>query len=277
MSDPFPVVTFLSDFGTADEFVGVCHGVILTRCPAARVIDITHSVPPQDVRVGAFLLAAALPYMPAGVHLAVVDPGVGMDVPGGRRAVALRTEDAGRQLVGPDNGLLVPAAGRFGGVREAVDIGGSPARLARVSATFHGRDIFSPVAAALAAGERLRSLGDPIDPATLASIPLLAAEVRGASVLAQILHADHFGNLTLDATPEQLVRAGGRPGEGEVEVLCRDRTVRAAHRTTFGEVARGELLLHEDSRGLLALAVNRGSAATLLGARPGEGIELRVP
>src|ERR1019366_4770668 len=141
-----PIVSFLSDYGLLDEFVGVCHGVIASRCPRARVIDLTHSIAPQDVRAGAFALRGALPFVPAGVHLAVVDPGVGS----ARRAVAMRTAVEDRLLGGPDNGLLMLAAERFAGVSEVVDVGRSPVRLEPVSSTFHGRDIFAPVAAALA-------------------------------------------------------------------------------------------------------------------------------
>lgn len=147
-----PVITFLSDYGLLDEFVGICHAVIARRCPPARVIDLTHAIPRHDVRAGAVVLAAAVPFLPPGVHLAVVDPGVGAEGAHGRRAVALRTADGDRLLVGPDNGLLMPAAARLAGVSEAVDIGASPERLEPVSRTFHGRDIFAPVAAALAGG-----------------------------------------------------------------------------------------------------------------------------
>jgi S-adenosylmethionine hydrolase len=264
-----PVVTFLSDFGTADEFVGSCHGVIASRCPSALVIDITHGVPPHDIRAGALMLRAALPYMPAGVHLAVVDPGVGMGSgPEGRRAVALATASRSRLLVGPDNGLLLPAAALFGGVREAFDIGASRARIEPVSATFHGRDIFSPVAAALAAGEPLDALGDPFDPATLATLELLSTEVRGDALLTRVLHADRFGNLTTGAAAGELSALGVAPGD-RVEVRCAGRSLPAIVCRTFAEVPAGAALVLEDSRGLLAVAVNRGSAAELLGADPG--------
>src|SRR5689334_25253074 len=155
-----PVITFLSDYGLDDDFVGVCHGVIARIAPEARVIDLSHGVPRHDVRSGALLLRDALPFAPAGVHLAVVDPDVGAR----RRAVALRCDHEDRVLVGPDNGLLVPAAERFGGVVEAVEISHSPWRLEPVSATFHGRDVFAPVAARLAGGAPLASAGEPLEP-----------------------------------------------------------------------------------------------------------------
>src|SRR3954447_5219543 len=162
---PVPV-TFLSDYGLLDEFVGICHGVIARVAPEVRVIDVTHGIPRHDVRAGALVLRGALPYMPPGVHLAVVDPDVGAR----RRGVALRCAEEDRLLVGPDNGLLMLAAERFGGVVEAVEIGRSPHRLEPVSATFHGRDIFAPVAAHLAAGASLADAGDPMAPDDL--VPL---------------------------------------------------------------------------------------------------------
>src|SRR5947209_6753044 len=167
MADSAPVITFLSDYGLEDDFVGVCHAVIASLCPAARVIDLTHGVGRQDVRSGALILEQALPYLPIGVHLAVVDPDVGAE----RRAVALRSGDD-RVLVGPDNGLLSLAAERAGGVIEAVDIAQSQFRLEPVSATFHGRDIFAPVAAAVARGVPLAEVGDACDPDRLVRLTL---------------------------------------------------------------------------------------------------------
>src|SRR2546421_11011168 len=162
-----PVITFLSDYGVEDDFVGLCHAVIASICPQARVIDLSHGVARHDVRAGAIMLRGALQYLPVGVHLAVVDPDVGAE----RRAVALRLADD-RLLVGPDNGLLALAAEFAGGVVEAVDIAHSPFRLEPVAATFHGRDIFAPVAARLAAGARIADAGTPIDPAGLITLDL---------------------------------------------------------------------------------------------------------
>src|SRR5262245_57806542 len=154
------VITFLSDYGRDDDFVGVCHGVIARIAPESRVIDVTHGIDRHDVRSGALVLRRALPYFPPGVHLAVVDPEVG----GERRAIAVRAAQDDRLLVGPDNGLLAPAIERFGGAVEAVDVARSPHRLEPTSATFHGRDLFAPVAAHLAAGAPLADAGQPIDP-----------------------------------------------------------------------------------------------------------------
>ncbi len=244
------VLTFLSDYGPGDEYVGVVHGVIASIAPHARIIDLGHGVPPQDVRTGARRLARALPYVPAGVHLAVVDPGVG----GPRRAVALRAGD--RWLVGPDNGLLIDAGERIGGVSRAYDVGSSPWRLDPVSATFHGRDIFAPVAAQLALGEEP---DEEIDPAGLVRLPQLRARREGESVVAHVLEVDGFGNLRLDAEPGAYVRVAGRP---------------VTPGRTFGDVAPGELVLYADSDGGLALAVNGGSAAALLDVRAGDEIRL---
>src|ERR687893_2108282 len=160
---PMRPLTFLSDYGTDDEFVGVVHAVIARLAPAAPVIDLTHGIPRHGVLQGALTLARTLPYAPPGVHLAVVDPEVGAR----RRAVALRTADEDRLLVGPDNGLLLPAAQRFGGIAEVVEISGSPWRLEPVSATFHGRDLFAPVAARLAAGAPLPDARPPLEPVEL--------------------------------------------------------------------------------------------------------------
>jgi S-adenosylmethionine hydrolase len=249
------VVTFLSDYGLGDDFVGVCHGVIARIAPQVRVIDVTHGIARQDVRAGALVLRRALEYMPVGVHLAVVDPGVG----GPRRAVALRCGDGDRRLVGPDNGLLWLAAQRFDGVAEAVDIGRSKLRLEPVSASFHGRDVFAPVAAHLAAGTPLADAGEPLDPTTLVALQLPRAHVADHRVVAHVLHADVYGNVLLDATPEDLAAAGLRRGK---PVMVGRR--RGRYATTFADVDPGELLLYEDGYRALSLAVNRGSAMDAL-------------
>jgi S-adenosylmethionine hydrolase len=258
-----PLITFLSDYGHADEFVGVCHGVIARRCPQARVIDISHTIPRHDVREGALVLRDALAHMPVGVHLAVVDPAVGSLGRQSRRAVAVRTAEEDRLLVGPDNGLLMLAAERLGGVVAAVDIGRSPERREPVSATFHGRDIFAPVAAALAAGEPLSSVGDALPAEDLRRVALPSAHVVGGALVAHALRSDHFGNLTLDASAEQIAATGIELGSGvSVEIAG---VVHPGHyATTFADVAPGELLLYEDSLRMAALAVNRGSAAEQL-------------
>ena len=269
-------ITFLSDYGTADEFVGVCHGVIARICPQARVIDISHGIARHDVRAGGLLLRAALPYMPAGVHLAVVDPEVGANKTergGPRRAVALRTADGERLLVGPDNGLLSLATEHFGGALEAVDIGQSPRRLEPVSHTFHGRDIFAPVAAALAAGEPLAAVGEPIDVVALTALQLPQAHVHQDALLVHALGIDGFGNVALNVDHGQLADFGMRLGS-VVEVSCGERIARARYATTFADVEPGALLVYEDAQRMLAIAVNRGSAADELAVE--RDAELRI-
>lgn len=265
-----PVITFLSDYGHADEFVGVVHGVLVARCPDARILDISHGVPRHDVRAGALMLARALPFMPPGVHLAVVDPGVG----GSRRAVALRCRREPWVLVGPDNGLLSLAADAGGGVSEAVEISASRWRSEAVSATFHGRDIFAPVAARLASGESLPGCGVPLDPRALIRIELPAPR-RGAdgALAVEVLAVDGFGNLML--TPGGLMAAGLEPGT-RVAITTNGQAVAATCARTFTDVAPGALALYGDAAGMLAIAVNSGSAAQALGVAPGDTVSLRV-
>lgn len=260
------VVTFLSDYGLDDDFVGVCHGVIARIAPSARVIDITHGIARHEVRSGALVLRRALGYMPPGVHLAVVDPAVGSK----RRAVALRCAgDESHVLVGPDNGLLTLAAQRLGGVVEAVDVGASPLGLKTLSASFHGRDLFAPVAAHLATGIALARAGEPLDPTGLVALDIPHAQATDTGLIAHVLHADRYGNVMLDAEREDLEASGLRAG-GAVTV----NGVRAAYATTFADVATGGLLLYEDGDGALSLAVNRGSALEALGLEIYAGVQI---
>jgi S-adenosyl-L-methionine hydrolase (adenosine-forming) len=270
MSARTPVITFLSDYGLRDDFVGVCHGVMATVCPEARVIDITHGIPRQDVRVGAIVLAGALPYTPVGVHLAVVDPDVGAQ----RRAVALRLGDQ-RLLVGPDNGLLWLAADQAGGVVEAVDIARSPFRLEPVAATFHGRDIFGPVAARLAGGAELTDAGDPLDPGELVQLELPRARAQDGWLVAHVLYVDRYGNLQLDAGHGDLEGAGLRLGRA---VQLRDpsgQTHSCPFALTFADADPGGLLLYEDAYRRLAVAVSHGDAQSTLGVKIDDELWIR--
>jgi S-adenosylmethionine hydrolase len=262
-------ITFLSDYGLTDEFVGVVHAVIARLCPAARVIDLGHGIPRQDVLAGALVLARALPYAAPGVHLAVVDPEVGAR----RRAVALRTVGEDRLLVGPDNGLLLPAAERFGGVAEAVEISASPWRLEPLSATFHGRDLFAPVAARLAAGEPLEAAGTPLTVEDLVGLDVPIARAEGDGLVAAVTGTDGFGNVVLAAGQRDLARVGLTLGQ-PVSARAGDRRVRGVVARTFADVGRGDLLLYEDSGGALALAINGGDAAALLGLAGGDEVRL---
>ena len=263
------LVTFLSDYGVEDDFAGVCRGVIAGIAPEARVLDVTHGIPRHNVRTAALVLRNALPYMPAGVHLAVVDPEVGAQ----RRAIALRCAQEDRLLVGPDNGLLSLAAERFGGAVEAVDVGRSPWRLEPVSATFHGRDIFAPVAARLAAGEALGDAGDPLDPASLERLVLPEPRVEEGALVAHALAVDRFGNVTLNIPSEQRGPTWLALGR-EVEIETRGERYLARVAGTFADADPGEVILYEDSYRALAVAINRGDAADTMRLAP--DVEVRL-
>jgi len=260
-------VTFLTDFGLQDDFVGTCHGVIKRIAPDVQVIDITHGIPPRAIIQGALVLANTVPYMPVGVHLAVVDPGVG----GPRRALALRDAE-GRAYVGPDNGLLLPAAER-GGITEAHEIVNPEYALSPVSRTFHGRDIFSPAAAHVANGLALAELGPPIDPGALVRLELPQAEVRTNRIGASILYVDAFGNMQLNLTREHLDQADVQPG-ARLELELAGQRYYAIAARTFSDARTGDLILYEDSYGNVAVAMNRGNAAEMLSARAGQGLRI---
>ncbi|HET7567333.1 MAG TPA: SAM-dependent chlorinase/fluorinase [Gaiellaceae bacterium] len=265
-----PFVTFLTDFGLQDDFVGTCHGVIKRIAPEAEVIDITHGIGPGRILQGALVLANTLPYMPEGVHLAVVDPGVG----GVRRALAIR-DGEGRFHVGPDNGLLLPAVDRFGGVAAAHELANPDYSLQPVSRTFHGRDLFSPAAAHLARGVAIEELGPPIDPDELVRLDVPEPEVGQSRIRATVLTADRFGNLALNLAREHLDRAGVVPGT-RVEIDSHGNRYYAVAARTFGDAAPGELILYEDSYRKIAVAVSRGNAAELLRAGEGDELLLRI-
>jgi S-adenosyl-L-methionine hydrolase (adenosine-forming) len=267
------VITFLSDFGLQDDFVGTCHGVMKRIAPGAELIDITHGIPPQQVLQGALVLCNTLPYMPVGVHLAVIDPGVGSH----RRPLALRSGD-GRFLVGPDNGLLLPAADSLGGVAEAHELANPEYALESVSRTFHGRDLFSPAAAHLSLGVSLTELGPPIDPGALVRLDVPVPEVGRNRIRATVLYVDHFGNIQLNLTSSHLEEAGVLPGVTVELELALDRYYATAART-FADARPGDIILYEDSYGNIAIAISGGSAAELFdaGASQEVRIHLRTP
>ena len=264
-----PFVTFLSDFGLTDDFVGTCHGVVNLICPDARVIHITHGIRPQAVGQGARLLAGAIRYLPVGVHLAVVDPGVGSQ----RRAIALRSGD-GRLFVGPDNGLLVPAAEACGGVAEAVTIQSQTYMLHPVSRTFHGRDVFAPAAAHLAAGVALSDSGRALDPGDLVRRDDPGHKLIGTLLEAEVQYIDQYGNIQLAVSPAEL---GGLFVPGALaEIVDGDDRYYARCAETFADVDNGEIVMFEDAAGLLSVAINRGNAAELTAVSVGDrlGVEL---
>ena len=256
-------IVFLTDYGMADEFVGVCHGVMQRISPDVRVLDLTHSIPRQDVMHGALTLARATSYMPVdSVYLAVVDPGVGS----GRGSIAVRAS-SGALLVGPDNGLLSLAWEALGGAEEAVEITSDDIVLQPVSRTFHGRDVFAPAAAHLAEGTRLTALGAPLEVEHLHALELPGPMVAAGAIGARVTGVDGFGNVQLNVVPDDLNTAGIGP-----VLTVRGRSIPRVG--IFADVPEGTLAAIIDSQGQLALVVNQGSAAATLGMSVGKTIVL---
>lgn len=254
-------VYLLTDFGSADECAAVLKGVIRTVCPGTECSDISHEIPPFDICKGAVVLAAAAPWLPPGICMAVVDPGVGTE----RRAVLLEC-GRGDLLLGPDNGLLVPAAERLGGVRAAWSVENEELFAGSVSPTFHGRDLFAPVAAHLAGGLRPEVVGPALDASSLEPAPWREASEGPGAVYCQVIDVDRFGNLRLSAGAEMLGRiasVGARIRVDHGEVLYE-----AVVADTFGRVEPGGIILYADSSGWLGLAMREGDLAALTGARP---------
>lgn len=262
-------VTFLSDFGLQDDFVGTCHGVIKRISPEAEIIDITHGIPPQAVLQGALVLANTLPYMPVGVHLAVIDPGVGSH----RRALALRDAE-GRLYIGPDNGLLLRAADRAG-IAEAHELVNPVYALASVSRTFHGRDVFAPAAAHLACGVPIGELGPPIDPEALVRLDIPGPTFTEGVVEAMTLYVDSFGNMALNLTRDDLDHVGVVPGTRVELELAGERYFAVAART-FADARAGDVILYEDSYGNMSVAISNGNAAAMLRAVVGQPLAIRT-
>ena len=264
-----PFVTFLSDFGLQDDFVGTCHGVIRRIAPDAAVIDITHGIPPQAVLQGALVLANTVPYMPVGVHLAVVDPGVGSS----RRPLALRDTE-GRFYVGPDNGLLLPAVQRAG-IEDARELANPAYALEQISRTFHGRDLFAPAAAHLATGVPLAELGPPIDPDALVQLDLPEPAIGETGIDATTLYVDSFGNIALNLTRDDVERIGIVPGT-RVELDLGGEQYYAVAARTFADARHGDVILYEDSYRNMSVAISNGSAGSMLHATPGLPIRIRL-
>jgi S-adenosylmethionine hydrolase len=261
------VITFLTDFGLQDDFVGTCHGVIAQIAPDARVIDVTHGIAPQAVLQGALVLKNTTAFMPAGVHLAVVDPDVGGD----RREIGVRTTD-GRVFVGPDNGLLLLAADELG-IEAAHELSEPRYRLPEVSRTFHARDIFAPAAAHLANGVALEELGPPLEPGELARVAVPEPRIGTAQIGATVLAVDRFGNIATNVRREHVDALGVRNGD-QVEIrLALDRYY-AVVADTFADAPPGELILYEDSYALVTLAISRGNAARLPGVNSGDVLRI---
>ena len=267
-SGPSRAVSFLTDFGYRDEFAGVCRGVIHRTNPELIVLDVTHGIEPGDIQRGALALASYVPFSAPAVHLAVVDPGVGT----GRRALALAAGE--HFLVGPDNGLLWPAAERLGGVDEAVEISESPFRLEPTHRTFHGRDIFSPVAARLASGVPVSEAGDPVEPSSVIPLDLPRPRLEGDLLVAHVIATDRYGNLALNVTAELIEQSFLAPGSPVAMEAAGPVAAEIPVAETFGDVGPGKPLLYPDPSGSLALAVNRGDAAATFNLAPGDEISL---
>lgn len=255
----YRIVSLTTDYGTADGFVAACHGVILVTAPRARILDITHQVPPGDIRRGATVLAQTVGHLPPGVHVAVVDPGVGTT----RRPIAV---EAGESiLVGPDNGLLIPAADALGGARLAMALTNSELHRHPTSHTFHGRDIFAPVAAALLTGTTPGELGDPVRVTDLVRLPDPLVRNGPDGLHSEVLTVDRFGNLQLAATTDLLTERGERLWVNEFPAVRADM---------FAAAGMGELVVLTDSAGHIAVAVNGGSAAEQLRLAAGDTVTL---
>ena len=264
-------IVFLTDYGLTDEFVGTCHGVIARIAPDARVIDLTHSIRPQDVTGAALLLAQSIRFMPEdAVYLVVVDPSVGTS----RRPVAIETR-SGVLMVGPDNGLLSVAWAEMDGPSRAVEITSERIVLSPVSSTFHGRDVFAPAAAHLSTGTAFEELGPSIDPETLVTLDMPTPEILDGEIRCQVMAIDRFGNVQIPVQPQELERVG--LDSLELEIETGNGPFNARRVTTFDEVTEGDLAVFVDSRGWMAVAVNRGSAAESLGLEVGDPVSLRNP
>jgi S-adenosylmethionine hydrolase len=264
-------VSFLSDYGRTDEFVGVCHAVMLDVVPELRIVDVTHDIPAFDVRAGALALVRAVQYLPDGVVLAIIDPGVGT----GRRCIAVEVE--GGVLVGPDNGLLAPAVAMLGGARRVVALENQSYQLPAPGPTFAGRDVMAPAAAHLSAGVPIGDLGPDVDPASLAPglVPLPREDDDG-TIVGEVLWVDRYGNCQLNVAPELLAARGVEPG-GIVGVRVGEDERRARWVRTFGEAKPSELVILVDSYGMCALALDQRSAAAQLKLRAGHAVTIVTP
>jgi S-adenosyl-L-methionine hydrolase (adenosine-forming) len=275
-----PLISFLTDYGLRDPFVAICRGVIRSIAPEAEVLEISHEVTRFGVREGALTLAATVPWLPVAIHLAVVDPGVGTV----RRPIGLRVP-RGDVLVGPDNGLLLPAADRLGGVVEARALTERSLFVVdEISPSFHGRDVFAPVAARLASGTPFEKVGPTIEPKTLVRLPLPVAVVGAGELRTAVLLIDGFGNAALAGTAADLARALGSASPGD-RVLVELRgtgdappiRIEVPWAQTFGAVPPGTPLLYIDADGRPCVAVNRASAAARLGLSEDDPVVLRRP
>jgi S-adenosyl-L-methionine hydrolase (adenosine-forming) len=265
----FGYLTFLTDYGLDDGFVAACKGVAVRIAPSVQLIDITHLVQPGDVRRGAAVLAQTVGYLPPAVHVSVVDPGVGTS----RRAVAVQAGES--ILIGPDNGLLSWAVSALGGASRAVQLTNGDLWVHPVSATFHGRDIFTPVGAHLAAGTDLADAGDEIDVAGLVALPAPTSRIHDGEAEGEVMSVDRFGNVQLSIPAADAGMLGIGVGTPLI-VRAGRRQLTVPFTDTFAAVAPGEIVAFTDSAGLISLAVNAGDAAQELGLPPGAHVRLSL-
>jgi S-adenosylmethionine hydrolase len=261
-------ISFLSDFGLRDEFVGVVHGVLAKLAPESRVIDIGHGTPPGDIKAAALSLTRAIQYLPEGVALVVVDPGVGSD----RKALAVETEWG--FFVGPDNGVLSPAVAMMGGAHRLVSIDNPEARIPSPGETFHGRDVFAPAAALLASGEAaIQDLGPEVAPDQVQPLLLPLPEIDGGLVAGEAWWVDRFGNVETNIGPDDLAAIGLAPG-ATVTMKVGPSLHSVPWVASYSEVESGETLIHVDSAGLIAIAVRDGAADDELNLAAGMAVTL---
>lgn len=258
------IITFTSDYGLEDEFVGVCHGVMLMIAPHARIVDVHHNILRQQIRHGAVVLEQSIKFLPEGVHLAVVDPSVGS----ARRPIVIETR-SGQILVGPDNGLLIPASIECGGATKAWDIKTEEFLLRPISRTFQGRDIFAPASAHIANGVDPSELGTSIPVDELIPLEIPKAWLHDDHLHAEVLQVDRFGNLQFNFGRNELADAGLDGDERLLEVRMEGHRLRVPLGDTFADVDDGDFVLVADSYNHLSLAVNKGDAAGKLQAGTG--------
>lgn len=266
MGRTYDTVSFLSDFGLQDEFVGVVKSVIRGLAPHAQVVDLTHHVPAFDTRAGSLALARAIPYVASGVVLGVVDPGVGTD----RRAVAIEVAGGEGVIVGPDNGLLAAAVAITGGAERCVELNNPAYQLEAAGGTFAGRDVFAPAVGHLCAGLDLMELGDPVDPFTLRPGMIPIAREEDGILQCEVLWIDRYGNVQLNVDAEEVASYGD-----PVRITYADKSRVVRRAAAYANVTPGDVGLVIDSYGLVSLAADRSSAAEALRLRPGDNVQIR--
>lgn len=263
------IVCFTSDFGTNDGWVGICHAVIYRSCPGVRVVDLAHDIPPFDIRKAAAVAAAGVWQLPDAIHLVVADPGVG----GGRRDLVLVTP-SGSILVGPDNGVLLPATWRGGGISRAYAIDATRIGFHAPLATFHARDVLAPAVALLASGVDVVAFGDPVDPSTLVEAPFLPGHREGDSMAAEVIDIDRFGSIRIAISADDVAANG--LDRGRLEVVFGHARIELPFGRTYSDVDEGDPVALIDSSGWLTVAVHLGSACERYAVEPGALVRVRA-